>query len=78
MAERPPEFDLAGGQVVDAVFGVHGTCGPGLVEGVYEPCFTCERGREIVFQRQVVLLVLYRNKRIWGAGWTRWPAGRSS
>jgi hypothetical protein len=45
---------------------VHGTLGLGLVESVYGQCFASEREvREILFQRQAALSVLFRNKRIW-------------
>jgi len=47
-------------QVVDAVFQVHKTLGPGLLESVYEACLCHELNkRGINFQRQVVLPVVY-------------------
>ncbi|MDX8405974.1 MAG: GxxExxY protein [Mariprofundus sp.] len=47
-------------QVVDAVFQVHKTLGPGLLESVYEACLCHELGkRDIPFQHQVVLPVIY-------------------
>jgi GxxExxY protein len=65
MAEPSPEHDLVARQIVDAAFAVHDTLGPGLLESVYEQCLACElEAREIPFQRQVTLPVLYRNKRI--------------
>ena len=65
MAEPSPEHDLVARQIVDAAFTVHDTLGPGLLESVYEQCLACElEAREIPFQRQVTLPVLYRNKRI--------------
>ena len=47
-------------QVVDAVFQVHKTLGPGLLESVYETCLCHELNkRGIAFQSQVVLPVVY-------------------
>jgi GxxExxY protein len=65
MAEPSPEHDLVARQIVDAAFAVHGTLGPGLLESVYQQCLACElEAREIPFQLQVALPVLYRNKRV--------------
>ncbi|MDQ6965353.1 MAG: GxxExxY protein [Mariprofundaceae bacterium] len=47
-------------QIVDAVFQVHKTLGPGLLESVYEACLCHEfRKRGIPFDHQVVLPVVY-------------------
>jgi len=47
-------------QVVDAVFQVHKTLGPGLLESVYEACLCHElKKRGIAFKSQVSLPVLY-------------------
>ena len=47
-------------QVVDAMFQVHSTLGPGLLESVYEACLCHElKKRNVSFQSQVVLPVVY-------------------
>lgn len=65
MHEPSPEHDLVARQIVDAAFAVHSSLGPGLLESVYAQCLACElEARSIPLQRQVVLPVQYRNKRI--------------
>jgi len=47
-------------QIVDAVFQVHRTLGPGLLESVYEACLCHElKKRGIAFKSQVALPVVY-------------------
>jgi len=59
------ELDEVARQVVDAVFAVHSTLGPGLLESVYETCLVHElvkRGVKAV--RQVVLPIHYDGVRL--------------
>ena len=52
-------------EVVDAVFKVHSTLGPGLLESVYEACLCRElKKRNVSFRRQVVLPVVYDGEEI--------------
>jgi GxxExxY protein len=65
MSEPSSEHDLLAREIVDAAFAVHTTLGPGLLESVYQQCLVYElEARDIPFQRQVALPVLYRNHRI--------------
>jgi GxxExxY protein len=65
MAEPSAGHDLVAREIVDAAFAVHSALGPGLLESVYEQCLAFElEARDIPFQRQVALPVLYRNRRI--------------
>lgn len=58
--EISDELNELSRQVVDAVFQVHQNLGPGLLESVYEACLCHELGkRDIAFQRQVTLPVVY-------------------
>jgi GxxExxY protein len=65
MSELSLEHDLLAGEIVDAGFAVHSLLGPGLLELAYEQCLAYgHEAREILYQRQAALLVLYRNHRI--------------
>jgi GxxExxY protein len=65
MIEPTRRDNSISGQIVDSAFAVHSTLGPGLLESVYEQCLACElTARNIIFQRQVALPVIYRNTRI--------------
>jgi GxxExxY protein len=58
--EISAELNELSRQVVDAAFQVHKALGPGLLESVYEACLCHElKKRNISFQRQVVLPVVY-------------------
>jgi GxxExxY protein len=46
--------------IVDSAFSVHKRLGPGLLEGIYEPCFCHELGkRGVSFRRQVTIPLVY-------------------
>lgn len=46
--------------IVDSAFAVHKTLGPGLPEGIYEPCFCHELGkRGVSCARQVIVPRVY-------------------
>ena len=65
MSEPSAEHDLVAREIVDAAFAVHSAPGPGLLESVYEQCLAYElEARGILFQRQVLLPVFYRNNKI--------------
>jgi len=49
------------GAVIGAAIEVHRVLGPGLLESVYEKCLCHElRQREIQFERQVLLPIVYK------------------
>ena len=51
--------------IVDAAFAVHKGLGSGLLEKVYEVCFCHELSkRELKYQRQVDIPIIYDGKRI--------------
>ncbi len=51
--------------VVDAIFKVHSSLGPGLLESVYEVCLAHELHlRGIAFERQVSILVNYEGLKL--------------
>ena len=51
--------------VVDSVFRVHSTLGPGLLESVYENCLCLElQSRGLNVERQVVVPIIYLGNRI--------------
>ncbi len=55
-----PECERVARLIVDAAFSVHKTLGPGLLEGIYEPCFCHEIGkRGLAYERQVVVPLVY-------------------
>jgi GxxExxY protein len=59
------ELDQIARSVVDCAFVVHKELGPGLLESVYQACFSEElRGRGISFQEQVSLPISYRTLRL--------------
>lgn len=52
-------------EIVDAVFQVHSSLGPGLLESVYEECLACELSeRNLAYERQVVMPISYKDHRI--------------
>ncbi len=52
-------------QIVDAAYSVHSNLGPGLLESVYEQCLSYEfDDRQLVYQRQLVQPVTYRERQI--------------
>ena len=64
-APIPAETEKVAAQVVDAVFTVHKTLGPGLLENVYEVCVCRELSkRGLGFQRQVSLPIVYDTVRL--------------
>jgi GxxExxY protein len=44
-APLPPEYEKIAKIIVNAAYTVHKNLGPGLLEGVYEPCFCHELGK---------------------------------
>jgi len=51
--------------LVDAIFAVHTTLGPGLVESVYVECLVIElEARGIKVQREVHVPIVYRGKTV--------------
>lgn len=58
--ELPKELDALAKVVVDAVFKVHRSLGPGLLESAYQSCLEIElKNRAVKFQSQVSLPVIY-------------------
>ena len=56
----PLEDERIAKLIVDSAFAVHKTLGPGLLEGIYEPCFCHELGkRGVQYKRQVVVPLVY-------------------
>ena len=54
-----------GKQIVDAVFQVHSTLGPGLLESAYEACLMAElQSRNISAYNQIRLPIVYKGKEI--------------
>jgi GxxExxY protein len=54
------DVDRVAHEIVDAVFRVHATLGPGLLESIYEICLAHELERRgLVFKRQCNLPVVY-------------------
>lgn len=61
----PDRVNEVAKQVVDAVYKVHVTLGPGLLESTYEACLCRELFlREIPFERQVEVPVVYEGMRL--------------
>jgi GxxExxY protein len=61
----PENTERSSKAVVDAALAVHKTLGPGLLESVYEICLCHELSkREVRFQRQVALPVVYDGVRL--------------
>lgn len=57
------EINILSGIVLDSAIEVHRNLGPGLLESVYELCLCIElKSRNIKFQRQVVLPVVYKEE----------------
>jgi GxxExxY protein len=57
--QTTPEMERIGREIVDAVFKVHTTLGPGLLESVYEACLEYElkkRGLNVERQRKITIL----------------------
>jgi len=56
------EIETTGKQIVDIAFQIHKTLGPGLLEKVYEACFSYELcKRNISFVRQKEVPIIYDN-----------------
>ncbi len=52
-------------EVVDAIFVVHSTLGPGLLESIYEECLLLEmESRGLKVRRQWYVPIIYRGKNI--------------
>jgi GxxExxY protein len=52
-------------QIVDAIFRVHTTFGPGLLESIYEQCLALElESRGLRVERQVLVPLFYNGKSI--------------
>lgn len=52
-------------QIVDAIFKVHATFGPGLLETIYEQCLVLElEARGLKVQRQLLVPIVYLGKTI--------------
>ena len=61
----PLEVDRISREVVDAIYSVHSTLGPGLFESVYEVCLAHElTQRGLKVERQVALPVHYGGVRL--------------
>jgi len=61
----PAETDRIASQIVDAVYAVHSTLGPGLLESAYEACLARAMAkRGLTFKSQVDLPVLYDGIRL--------------
>jgi GxxExxY protein len=59
-APIPNELNRISRSVVDAVYAVHSTLGPGLLEGVYEVCLAHELAkRKLSVERQVAVPIEY-------------------
>lgn len=53
------------GKVIGAAIEVHKILGPGLLESTYEECLAYElKERNILFQRQKELPVIYKNEKL--------------
>jgi len=65
MRKLNPEVEELGKQVVDAIFTVHSTLGPGLLESVYQQCLEHEIvSRDLEVGRHVYLPIRYRDLEI--------------
>lgn len=52
-------------QIMQAVFEVHNTLGPGFMESVYEEALACELEiRQIPFERQKEIIVNYKGRKV--------------
>jgi GxxExxY protein len=61
----PRDVEVLATQVVDAAVCVHRELGPGLLESVYEGCFTHElESRGVKSKQQIPVPVFYRGKQI--------------
>jgi len=73
-APLPPEMERVAKLIGDSAFSVHKSLGPGLFEGIYEPCFChaiTKRGAAI--ERQVLEIHLHGRRFL-----TRWRRWRTS
>ena len=58
-------FDSLSREVVDAAYKIHQTVGTGLLESIYEDCFSIELNkRKISFERQKTIPVYYEGVKI--------------
>ncbi len=63
--EPSPELDILARAVIDAAVEVHRSLGPGFVESIYEEALAIElNARSIPFERQKVISVNYKERRI--------------
>ena len=59
-APLPAKMERLATLIVDAAYAVHKNLGPGLLEGIYEPCFCHEIGkRGAAYERQVIVPLVY-------------------
>jgi len=59
------EHEELTGQIIGAAVEVHKTLGPGYVEAIYENALAVElRGRNLPFQRQLSVPVMYRGSEV--------------
>jgi GxxExxY protein len=59
------DLERIASQVVDALFRVHATFGPGLLETIYEQCLSLElESRGLKVQRQLLVPISYLGKTI--------------
>jgi len=65
MRKLDPEVEELARQVVDAIYMVHSTLGPGLLESVYQQCLEHEiASRGLQVERHVYLAIRYRDLEI--------------
>ena len=56
----PQKEEAIGKAIVDSAYNVHQRLGPGLLENVYEICFSHElEKRNLLYCRQVVIPIIY-------------------
>lgn len=61
----PPDVEDTARCAVDAIFKVHRTLGPGLLESVYAACLDDELGsRALPFTREVAIPLRYGSKQV--------------
>ena len=59
------DLDALSYLVIGCAIEIHKELGPGLLESVYETCFLDElKGKELFFQSQLVLPILYKGKNL--------------
>ena len=61
----PSEIEKLATLAVDAAFAVHSELGPGLLESVYQACFTRELElRGVRYQKELAVPLTYKGERI--------------